>query len=109
MTISGPRKQFNVAMFGGNGTGKTTEEIKICVEYADANPDKRILFLLPDDGERKFDPVQEIEPTDEALRNFRGMAKVFAEDRKVFETLLKVYTQPMMDSRGNFVTDKKGN
>ncbi len=94
------RKQFNAALFGANGTGKTTLEIEIMCDYAYANPLKRELIIVPDDGERKFDSIEEMEITEDNLRNFRGIKKVIAEDSKIFELLLKIYTQPITDSGG---------
>jgi len=88
------RQQKMVLFFGTNGTGKTTKMLSLGLDYLQANykTDKRVLCILPDDGERKYDVIKEIMPVKEDLQNFKGIAKVIAEDRKVFETVLKSYT-----------------
>ncbi len=102
------RKQLCTVLFGGNGSGKTTEELSILLAYADANEEKRSLILVPDDGERKFDNISEIEPTENALREFRGIKKLIVDDIKIFDMILKVYTEPMKKANGAFVTNTRG-
>lgn len=86
------RKQFNRVLIGGNGSGKTLLELEIMISYAEQNPWKRQLLLVPDDGEEKFDSIEEIEPTAEALRNFRGIKKIVVENTNVFDLILQTYT-----------------
>lgn len=96
------RKQFNRVLIGGNGSGKTTLEIEIMIDYAKKNKWKRQLLLVPDDGEDKFDDVEEIEATAQALRTFTGIKKIIVEDVKIFDLILQVYTDKSQPGYSKF-------
>lgn len=100
------RKQFNHIVFGGNGSGKTTFLIKIAVNYIKANPKKRVLFLVPDDGEEKLDPVPEKFPDD--LKNFKGIAKLIIDSDKIFKELLNVFSDKEHKFNGLIICDDLG-
>lgn len=70
------RKQFNAMFFAAQGAGKTIQFLKLVLRYHKAHPVKRILFLLPDDQEEKFDSVPEIYTQE--IPTFTGIKKVIA-------------------------------
>lgn len=79
------RKQFNDVIFGGQGTGKTTFQVELIIEYAEKNPDKRVLLILPDDSEDKFDPIEEVAYRD--VRRVKGIRKVIVDNMNIFTDL----------------------
>jgi hypothetical protein len=87
------RQQKAVLFFGTNGTGKTTKMLLGAASFLKSNPHKRILALLPDDGERKFDIFREVRPNINDLREFEGLGKIYCEDRKVLKLIYKTYTE----------------
>lgn len=74
------RQQFNTVLFGTNGTGKTTFMLEIAIEYIKNNPGKNVLFVLPDDSERKYDSIPLINSRD--LYNISGIYKIYADEYK---------------------------
>ena len=88
------RQQRSVVFFGTNGTGKTTQMLSMGIDYMKKNArfGKRLLCCLPDDGERKYDVVEEIPLEEHSLHNFKGIAKVFVEDKNAFQLIYKSYT-----------------
>lgn len=100
------RKQFNDIVFGGNGSGKTTFEIKVVLKYLENNPRKRVLFIIPDDSEEKLDVVPEITLDD--LKTFKGVAKLVAENDKIFSQLLEFFSDKNNKFNGLVVADDCG-
>lgn len=88
------RQQEMALFFGTNGTGKTTLMMGAAANYLQANAakEKRVLFCVPDDSERKFDNIEEITSEPESLYEFDGAKKILCEDRKVFTDIYKAYT-----------------
>ena len=60
------RKQFNELFFGTNGTGKTTEMLKLAIQYFEQpqNENKNFLIAVPDLSESKYDCFPEITVND---------------------------------------------
>lgn len=100
------RKQFNDIVFGGNGSGKTTFEIKAAVKYLKNDPRKRVLFIIPDDSEEKLDVVPEITLDD--LKSFKGIAKLVAENDKIFALLLDFFSDRNNKFNGLVIPDDCG-
>jgi len=100
------RKQFNDIVIGGNGSGKTTFEIKVCLEYIKHSPDKRVLFIIPDDSEEKLDIVPEI--TVDELKDFKGIVKLIAENDKIFSQILDFFSDKKQRFNGLVIADDCG-
>jgi hypothetical protein len=83
------RKQFNHIIIGGNGSGKTTFFIKIAIKYFELNPKKRILFLMPDDSEKKLEKIKEI--NFEQITKFSGISKMIVDNDKIFSKILDIF------------------
>lgn len=91
------RKQFNDVWIGANGSGKTFLEKKVAFEYASENILKRVLFVLPDDGEESLWSLSEIEK--EELIYFEGIKKLILEDENDFEYITDTF-KPFIDETG---------
>ena len=93
--MSNIRQQRCVVFFGTNGTGKTTQMLTMGLEYMKYNArfGKRMLCCLPDDAETKYDVVQEIPLERQSLQSFKGIAKVFIENKNDFQFIYKTYTE----------------
>lgn len=83
------RKQFLHLIIGANGTGKTYSVIKIAIAYLTANPFKRVLFILMDDGDSKLWNIEEIEMDE--LETFEGVKKIIINGQKDFEHIAATY------------------
>lgn len=82
------RKQFNYIWIGAQGSGKTLRLIELILAYTQFNPSKRVLILLPDDMEEKFDAIPEIELHE--VPTFTGIKKLFA-GKKTIEWIRNYY------------------
>lgn len=100
------RKQFNDAVFGGNGSGKTTFMIKVAISYMKKYTKKRVLFIIPDDSESKLDVVPEISV--EEIGTFQGIAKLIVEDDSVFEYILNYFGNKKNKFNGLMIIDDPG-
>lgn len=100
------RSQFNHILFASNGQGKTTFEIEIAINYLKNDLRKRVLFLLPDDGEEKLYQVKEIEINE--LQSFKGVAKLFVDSQKIFDTFLDIYSDENNKFNGLCICDDLG-
>lgn len=76
-----PRKQFNGMLFGAQGSGKTIVLLEFILRYHRRFPWKRILIILPDDQEEKFDAVPEI--FFEQVPTFTGIKKLIAGKKTI--------------------------
>jgi hypothetical protein len=94
------RQQFNTVVFGTNGTGKTTFMLELACTYIEANPSKNVLFILPDDAERKYDPIPEIHPL--RLSEISGMYKVYADKVKGKETIYDLMYKNFVEGSRKF-------
>lgn len=90
--MSDIRKQINDVLFGGNGSGKTTLVLQIVADYIEKNPEKRILFILPDDQEKKLRWIEEI-PLN-GLETFTGIKKMIIEEEQFFGRLIDKIAPP---------------
>lgn len=100
------RSQFNHVFIGSNGTGKTTVEIQVAIDYLQNNPTKRVLFVIPDDGEEKLEDVPEI--TIKELRDFEGVAKFIPDSEKDFDKFLELFSDKTYQFNGLFIGDDLG-
>lgn len=106
------RKQLNELFFGTNGTGKTTNMIKLAVEYAIANPKKNVLFLMPDDSEKKYDEVPMITKND-LLSDF-GIAKMICstpenkKEKSIYTEIYERHNKADVKFNGLIVNDDMG-
>lgn len=92
------RKQFNHVIIGSNGSGKTYLAMKIAAAYAKSYPNKRILFILSDDGEKKLANIKEI--TKDQLLSFTGIKKIIIDNQKDFEFIANTFKSYFDESKG---------
>lgn len=88
------RQQKMVVLFGTNGTGKTTYMLRLALNYLKINArfGKRVLCLIPDDGEKKYDVIKELTLEEGVLNSFEGIGKLYAEDKSIFSELYRIFT-----------------
>lgn len=91
------RKQFNDVWIGANGSGKTHQMLQAAFLYATSNEFKRVLFVLPDDGEESLWTLSEIEK--EELIYFEGVKKIILDDEDDFEYITDTF-KPFIDTDG---------
>lgn len=94
------RKQFLILIIGGNGSGKTYLAIQIAIQYLKSYPNKRVLFILSDDGEKKLWEIEEIGLNE--LNTFQGVKKIIIDSAKDFEFIADNY-KSYRDEQGNRV------
>lgn len=106
------RKQINELFFGTNGTGKTTNMISLAVSYAELNPKKNVLFLMPDDSEKKYDEVPIISEK-ELLTDF-GIAKIICgmpeskSQKSIYTKIYEMHNKADVKFNGLLVNDDMG-
>lgn len=85
------RRQIFCVIVGAQGCGKTSEAFKLIKVFEKQG--KPILCVIPDDEEKQFWQIEEIETDDESaliheLRNFKsGIRKIYCEDVKLFDII----------------------
>lgn len=94
------RKQFFIIIIGGNGCGKTTLMLKIAQMYFKANPKKRGLIGVADDGEKKLRGFKYI--TKQQLRVFTGIKKIMIEEEQDFLDIANTYKPVYNEKTGQF-------
>ncbi len=112
-------KQFNMVMFGTNGTGKTTEFIDIMsnyiIEKEKLGMKKNLLLCVPDDTEKKYDWLPEIEMQD--IHGDFGLAKIICnvnldksdkKSRTVYQTIYENYAAKRRQFNGIVCNDDMG-
>lgn len=112
-------KQFNVVIFGTNGTGKTTEFIDIGTQYIQAKEsiglEKNFLLCVSDDNEKKYDWLPEIDIRD--VHGDFGLAKVICNvnidknDKKtktIYQTIYENYALKKLQFNGMIANDDMG-
>lgn len=100
------RKQFNDIVIGTNGTGKTSYIIEIVIRLLEYFPDKRCLFVVPDDMEEKLMEIEEIEV--DQLTTFTGIKKIVVTDVDFFDVLYTEYVEKQKRFNGIIVWDDMG-
>lgn len=92
------RRQLLTLIIAANGYGKTYLQVDLAIQYIEACPEKRVLFVLADDGEDKTAGLTEIGRSE--LLTFTGVKKYIIEDASDFEYLADLFKSYRDDKTG---------
>ena len=85
------RRQLSIVVAGTNGTGKSTFAMNMVKKLETVKP---VLFVLPDDEEKLFWDIDEIDEDNvarELIHFKKGFKKLYADDCKIFDVIRQCF------------------